>query len=68
MPAPPCTLSQMRRLERIGVRGPSPTLTLSRDLCDPATPVAIDVSLVAHSGKTRQFKQELATHGLQPAP
>jgi hypothetical protein len=46
--------------------GPQGALTLARDLCDPDTPVAIDVSLVAHSGKTRAFKQELATPGCDP--
>lgn len=46
-----------------GRNGP---LSLSRDLCDPKTSVTMDVNLTAHSGKTRRFKQELATPGCDP--
>jgi hypothetical protein len=46
--------------------GPEGALTLSKDLCAPDTPVDIEVRLVAHSGKERQFKQELATPGCDP--
>jgi hypothetical protein len=46
--------------------GPTGPLKLSKDLCDPGTAVDIDVNLTAHSGKTRQFKQELATPGCDP--
>jgi hypothetical protein len=46
--------------------GPTGPLRLAKDLCDPATPVEMDVNLTAHSGKARQFKQELATPGCDP--
>jgi hypothetical protein len=43
--------------------GAAGALQLARDLCAPDTPVDLDVTLTSHSGKTRQFKQELATPG-----
>jgi hypothetical protein len=46
--------------------GPNGALKLARDLCAPDTPVDLDVTLTSHSGKTRQFKQELATPGCDP--
>jgi hypothetical protein len=46
-----------------GAAGP---LLLTADLCDPGTTADLDVKLTAHSGKTRQFKQELATPGCDP--
>jgi hypothetical protein len=46
--------------------GPTGALQLARDLCAPSTPVDLDVALTSHSGKTRRFKQELATPGCDP--
>jgi hypothetical protein len=46
--------------------GPTGPLQLSADLCAPSTPTAMAVKLTSHSGKTRQFTQELATPGCDP--
>jgi hypothetical protein len=48
------------------VGGPAGPLQLAQDLCNPRTSTDIDVKLTAHSGKTRHFKQELATPGCDP--
>jgi hypothetical protein len=46
--------------------GPTGPLQLASDLCAPSTPTAMAVKLTSHSGKTRQFNQELATPGCDP--
>jgi hypothetical protein len=46
--------------------GPGGILELSRDLCEPRTPTAITVKLTSHSGRVREFQQELATPGCDP--
>jgi hypothetical protein len=46
--------------------GPNGIVQLSRDLCDVRTPTAIAVKLTSHSGRVREFQQELATPGCDP--
>ncbi|MEA2400158.1 MAG: hypothetical protein QOK00_561 [Thermoleophilaceae bacterium] len=46
--------------------GPTGPLQLAFDLCAPSTPTKMSVKLTSHSGKTRAFKQELATPGCDP--
>jgi hypothetical protein len=46
--------------------GPNGILELNRDLCDPRTPTAMSVKLTSHSGRVREFQQELATPGCDP--
>jgi hypothetical protein len=46
--------------------GPNGILRLKEDLCAPKTPTAIGVKLTSHSGRVRQFRQELATPGCDP--
>jgi hypothetical protein len=46
--------------------GPTGPLQLTANLCAPSTPTAMAVKLTSHSGKTRQFTQELATPGCDP--
>jgi hypothetical protein len=46
--------------------GPDGILRLTQDLCAPRTPTAIGVKLTAHSGRVREFQQELATPGCDP--
>jgi hypothetical protein len=46
--------------------GPEGILELSRDLCDERTPTALTVKLTSHSGRVREFPQELATPGCDP--
>jgi hypothetical protein len=46
--------------------GPNGVLRLSRDLCARTTPTAMAVKLTSHSGKVREFSQELATPGCDP--
>ena len=41
-------------------------LELAQDLCEPTTATAIRVKLTSHSGRTREFTQELATPGCDP--
>jgi hypothetical protein len=41
-------------------------LKLNEDLCAPKTPTAIGVKLTSHSGRVREFQQELATPGCDP--
>jgi hypothetical protein len=46
--------------------GANGILELSRDLCEPRTPTAMTVKLTSHSGRVREFQQELATPGCDP--
>ncbi|MGH2823308.1 MAG: hypothetical protein ACRDLY_09875 [Thermoleophilaceae bacterium] len=46
--------------------GPSGILQLTDDLCAPRTPTAIAVKLTSHSGRVREFSQDLATPGCDP--
>ena len=46
--------------------GPNGILELNRDLCDERTPTAMTVKLTSHSGRVREFQQELATPGCDP--
>jgi hypothetical protein len=46
-----------------GATGP---IQVSQDLCSSKADTSISVKLTSHSGKVRQFKQELATPGCDP--
>jgi hypothetical protein len=46
--------------------GENGILELNRDLCDERTPTAMTVKLTSHSGRVREFQQELATPGCDP--
>ena len=46
--------------------GPQGLLELAQDLCAPNTATSIKVKLTAHSGRTRELTQELATPGCDP--
>jgi hypothetical protein len=46
--------------------GPNGILRLKEDLCAPKAPTAIGVKLTSHSGRVREFQQELATPGCDP--
>lgn len=46
--------------------GPTGPVQLTANLCAPRTPTAVHVKLTSHSGKQREFDQELATPGCDP--
>jgi hypothetical protein len=46
--------------------GPDSPLVLTRDLCNPRTNIAIEATLVSHSGKRVQARQQPATPGCDP--